>query len=172
MLKKKSILYQCLFVVATPNNSHSKHFDLDLRRTNHNRGKMKKMKTRRRMHAVLFQLGWLLPTLHGSFLPPEFNDRMSDHDEPMSQNFCRKLDHSKKEGGGKPCFSDAELACRLALQGRKQLFLGANAAVTRCLRRVFLRSSSIKLGFRDSQRLNFTVPSCTSCTCTQWLTLT
>ena len=74
---------------------------------------------------------------------------MSDHDEPMSQNFCRKLDHSKKEGGGKPCFSDAELACRLALQGRKQLFLAANAAVTRCLRRVFLRSSSIKLGFRD-----------------------
>ena len=46
-------------------------------------------------------------------------------------------------------FSDAELACRLALQGRKQLFLGANAAVTRCLRRVFLRSSSIKLGFSD-----------------------
>ena len=69
---------------------------------------------------------------------------MSDHDEPMS-----KRDHSKKEGGGKPCFSDAELAGRLALQGRKQLFLGANAAVTRCLRRVFLRSSSIKLGFSD-----------------------
>ena len=34
------------------------------------------------------------------------------------------------------------------LQGRKQLFLGANAAVTR-LRRVFLRSSSIKLAFSD-----------------------
>ena len=63
--------------------------------------------------------------------------------------WARKLDHSKKEGGGKPCFSDAELACRLTLQGRKQLFLGANAAVTRCLRRVFLRSSSIKLGFSD-----------------------
>ena len=67
----------------------------------------------------------------------------------MTSRWARKLDHSKKEGGGKPCFSDAELACRLALQGRKQLFLGANAAVTRCLRRVFLRSSSIKLGFSD-----------------------
>ena len=33
--------------------------------------------------------------------------------------------------------------------GKEQLFLGANAAVTRCLRRVFLRSSSIKLGFSD-----------------------
>ena len=63
--------------------------------------------------------------------------------------WARKLDHSKKEGGGKPCFSDAELACRLASQGKKQLFLGANAVVTRCLRRVFLRSSSIKLGFSD-----------------------
>ena len=66
-----------------------------------------------------------------------------------TSRWARKLDHSKKEGRGKSCFRDAELACRLALQGRKQLFLGANAAVTRCLRRVFLRSSSIKLGFRD-----------------------
>ena len=32
----------------------------------------------------LFQLGWLLPTLHGFFLAPELNDRMSDDDEPMS----------------------------------------------------------------------------------------
>ena len=55
----------------------------------------------------------------------------------------------EKEGDGKPCFSDAELACRLALQGRRQLLLGSNAAVTRCLRRVFLRSSSIKLASSD-----------------------
>ena len=27
---------------------------------------------------------WLLPTLHSFFLAPEFKDRMSDHDEPMS----------------------------------------------------------------------------------------
>ena len=67
---------------------------------------------------------------------------MSDHDEPMSWII-------RKNKAVVPCFSDAELACRLALQGRKQLFLGANAAVTRCLRRVFLRSSSIKLGFSD-----------------------
>ena len=33
--------------------------------------------------------------------------------------------------------------------GGKQLLLGANAAVTRCLRRVFLRSSSIKLASSD-----------------------
>ena len=34
-----------------------------------------------------------------------------------TSRWARKLDHSisKKEGGGKPCFSDAELACRLAL---------------------------------------------------------
>ena len=32
----------------------------------------------------LFQPGWLLPILHGFFLAPEFNDRMSDRDEPMS----------------------------------------------------------------------------------------
>ena len=32
----------------------------------------------------LFQLGWLLPILRGFFLAPEFTDRMSDHDEPMS----------------------------------------------------------------------------------------
>ena len=79
-----------------------------------------------------------------------------------TSRWARKLDHSKKEGGGKLCFSDAELACRLALQGRKQLFLGANAAVTRCLRRVF---SAIKLdqtGIQWRQRLNFTVPSCIS----------
>ena len=54
----------------------------------------------------------------------------------------RKLDHSKKEGDRKPCFSGTELACR-------QLVLGANAAVTRCLRRVFLRSGSIKLASTD-----------------------
>ena len=30
------------------------------------------------------QLGWLLPTLHRFFLAPEFNDDMSDYDEPMS----------------------------------------------------------------------------------------
>ena len=63
--------------------------------------------------------------------------------------WARKLGHSKKEGGDKPCFSDAELACRLALQGRRQPLLGANATVTRCLRRVFLRSSSIKLASSD-----------------------
>ena len=38
---------------------------------------------------------------------------------------------------------------QVGVTGKKQLFLGANAAVTRCLRRVFLRSSSIKLGFSD-----------------------
>ena len=54
----------------------------------------------------------------------------------------RKLDHSKKEGDRKPCFSGTELACR-------QLLLGANAAVTQCLRRVFLRSGSIKLASTD-----------------------
>ena len=32
---------------------------------------------------------------------------------------------------------------------RKQLLLGANAAVTRCLRRAFLQASSIKLASRD-----------------------
>ena len=93
----------------------------------------------------LFQLGWLLPTLHGSFLAPDLTIAWVI----TTSRWARKLDHSKKVGSGKPCFSDAELACRLALQGRKQLVLGANAAVTRCLRRVFLRSSSIKLGFRD-----------------------
>ena len=38
------------FVVATPNSSHSEHFDL--RRTNHNKGEWKKRKTRTRMRAV------------------------------------------------------------------------------------------------------------------------
>ena len=71
-----------LFVVATPNGSHSEHFDL--RRTNHNRGKMKEKENEDTSACGLFQLGWLLPILHGSFLAPEFNDRMSDHDEPMS----------------------------------------------------------------------------------------
>ena len=32
-------------------------------------------------HECVFSfLGWLLPTLHGFFLAPDFNDRMSDHD--------------------------------------------------------------------------------------------
>ena len=75
---------------------------------------------------------------------------MSDHDEPPVSQKARNLPRSfEKEGDGKPCFSDAELACRLAFQGRRQLLLGSNAAVTRCLRLVFLRSSSIKLASND-----------------------
>ena len=101
----------------------------------------------KREHECLWSFpGWLLPTLHGFFRAPDFNDRMSDHDEPPVSQKARSFE---KEGDGKPCFSDAELACRLALQGRRQLLLGSNAAVTRCLRCVFLRSSSIKLASSD-----------------------
>ena len=47
------------------------------RRENERKGK--------REHECVFSfLGWLLPTLHGFFLAPDFNDRMSDYDEPMS----------------------------------------------------------------------------------------
>ena len=38
---------------------------------------------------------------------------------------------------------------QVGVTGKEQLFLGANAAVTRCLPFFFLRSSSIKLGFSD-----------------------
>ena len=43
------------FVVATPNSSHSEHFDL--RRTNHNRGKMKEKENKNTSECGLFQLG-------------------------------------------------------------------------------------------------------------------
>ena len=43
-----------LFIVATPNSSHSEHFDL--RRTNHNRGKMKEKENKDTNACGLFQL--------------------------------------------------------------------------------------------------------------------
>ena len=41
-------------------------------------------KGKQERECVRYFPGWLLPTLHGFFLAPEFNDSMSDHDEPMS----------------------------------------------------------------------------------------
>ena len=77
-----------------------------------------------------------------------------------TSRWARKLDHSKKEGDSKPCFSDAELACRLA-------FTGKETALIRGQRRSHSvsapRFSAIRLdqtGIHWRQRLNFTVPSC------------
>ena len=76
-------------------------------------GKWKKRKTRKRMCGVF---SWLTAAAAVdsmvSFLHLILNARVI-----MMSRWATKLDYSKNEGIPKPCFSNAELACRLALQG-------------------------------------------------------
>ena len=98
--------------------------------------KWKKRKTRTRMRVLL---SWLTAANSPWFLSCTWFWWWHEWSRRADE---LKLDHSKKEGDRKPYFSGTELACR-------QLQLGANAAVTRCLRRVLLRSGSIKLASTD-----------------------
>ena len=100
--------------------------------------------------------GWLLPTVHGFFLAPEFNDRMSDHDEPMSL----KAGSFEKRRRWWTMLQRRGARVQVGVTGKEK-------ALTRDQRRSHsvsaLHFSAIKLdqtGIQWRQQLNFTVPSC------------
>ena len=105
----------------------------------------------------LFQLGWLLPILPGFFLAPEFNDRMSDHNAPMSQ---KAGSFEKKKAVVN--HASATQSSRAGWRYRKETALSRGQRRSHSVSAP--RFSAIKLdqtGIQWRQRHNFTVPSCT-----------